>query len=244
MRLILYKASLPLVAALMLLFASTIPAFAQGTSAEANAETDTSVNMRPLQILHDTRAELKADARLELGGLKDEAGDIRTNARIELKNASSGPERRDIVREAGVELRANIKERLQVLFRTHLGSIMARLNAAIQHFDNIAVRIESRIEKLDEAGVDTATVETSLSTAVEANAAAETNVNALSSLVASVTDGSNAETVKAEIRAAIHKATASIKVAHRAFLDTAKQLSALVRASAEINSDASVDTGN
>ena len=229
---------------LALLLAGATTALAQGTSAEANVETDTSVNMRPLQILHDTRAELKADARLELGGLKDEAGDIRTNARIELKNASSGPERRDIVREAGVELRANIKERLQVLFRTHLGSIMARLNAAIQHFDNIAARIESRIEKLDEAGVDTATVETSLSTAVEANAAAETNVNALSSLVASVTDGSNAETVKAEIRAAIHKATASIKVAHRAFLDTAKQLSALVRASAEINSDASVDTGN
>ena len=227
---------------LALLLASASIAFAQEASAEANAETN--VKVRPLQILHETRVELKADARTELGGLKDEATGIRMDARIELKNASSGAERRDIAKDAAVELRANIKERLQVLFRTHLGSIMARLNAAIQHFDNIAARIESRIEKLNDAGVDTASVEASLRAAVEANATAEADVEALSTLASSVTETSNAETVKAEIRAAIQEATASIKAAHRAFLDTAKQLSTLVRASLEINSATSVDAGN
>ncbi|RJQ34896.1 hypothetical protein C4556_01265 [Candidatus Parcubacteria bacterium] len=229
---------------LTLLLASASIAFAQEASAEANAETETNVKIRLLQLLHDTRAELKADARTELGGLKNEATGIRTDARIELKNASSGAERRDVARQAGVELRANIKERLQVLFRTHLGSIMARLNAAIQHFDNIGARIESRIEKLNANGVDTTSVEASLETAVEANAEAEADVEALSTLASSVTETSNADRVKAEIRAAIQEATASIKAAHRAFLDTAKQLNALVRASLEINSEARVDTGN
>ena len=212
-------------------------------STEISAEVQTApLKTRPLQLLREKSMELKEKARTQVEDLKDEATEIRTNVRIDLKNASSGPERHDIVRDARTELKANLKERLQALFRTHLGSVIARLNIALQHFNNFVSRIESRIEKLQERGVDATSVEASLTVAVSAIATAEADVEALSSLVSSVTDASDTETVKAEIRATINKAVESVKAAHRALVATTKDLVALVRASATINSTTTVDT--
>ena len=119
---------------------------------------------------------------------------------------------------------------------------MRRMNAALNQFENIVTRIESRIEKLKARGVDTASVEASLSTSVGLVATAKVDVQALSTLVASVTESSDAASVKEQLRAAIDKATGSVKAAHRALLDTAKALSALVRVSAEAEASTSTET--
>ena len=234
-----------------LTFASLSVALAQEVSAEANVSAQVNLGAqgqrpRPLQLLHDTRMQLKANAGEELGGLKTDAKNFRMETRAEFKNASSGPERQGIRMEARAELKTNLKERMQVLFRTHLGSAIARFNAAIQHFENIVTRIESRIEKLKERGVNTASVEAELDLAVEAIGVAKVDVQALSSIGTSLSALSTVAEAKAAMRVALQKATASIKAAHKTLLETARELSTLVRASAstEINSGASVDTGN
>ena len=221
-------------------------------STEINAEVQaTPLKTRPLQLLREKSMELKDKARTQIQEVKDQTVDVRTNMQTDIKTATSAPVRRNIIQQAQdrlgelrdtqKELRGNLKERLQALFRTHLGSAIARFNAALRHFDNFVERIESRIEKLQARDVDTTSVETSLEVAVDAIAVATVDVEALSNIVSSVTDASNAETVKAEIRAAIAKAKNSVKAAHRALVATAKELVALVRASATINSTTTVD---
>ncbi len=174
-----------------------------------------------------------------------------TTIKERMKVASTSGERKNIIdtmrekkeglkdeRKAKME---NLKERIQMLARTHLGSSITRLSAAIRHFENIAERIESRLLKLSERGVETASVEASLETAISLTATAKTDVDALKALINSVTDASDPETIRAEIRAAIEKATASVKAAHEAFIKTARELSALVRVSGGINSTTTVD---
>lgn len=206
-----------------------------GASAEANVSVEATLPPKPnpLQII---RANLRENIK-----------EHRTEVLTDLKNATAGAERRGVMQDARddrAEFRANIKERLQTLMRTHIGWIIHRLNAALNHFDNIVTRIESRIEKLQARGVDTASVEASLLTATGLMATAEIDVQALSDLIDSVTPDSDPATVKAEIRAAIEKTTASVKAAHRALLATAKMLTELVRTSIEVHATSSVEVNN
>lgn len=246
-----------LITALMFVLGSASIAFAEDASVEVEAEasTDTQVGVppfqgkpRPLQILYDTRKELKDEAKGELKMLKQEGVEIRANTKAEFKAASSGPDRRDAIKEGRLEMKANMKERLQILFRTHLRNAMNRMETAIEHFENFVDRIESRIEKLKERGVVTTSIEAKLDVAVDAIARAEADISAFSSIASSTAEESTAEEVKEEIRAALNKAKESIKAAHRALIATVQELTAVVRANAganaEINSATTVDTNN
>src|SRR3989344_1824223 len=99
--------SLVLLSATLFALASTSFAFAQDVSTETNAPTNFNVGVppppnkpRPLQILHDKRLEVKNDARTQFGELKEQKMDIRANMKMNLKAATSGPLRHDIVRQA------------------------------------------------------------------------------------------------------------------------------------------------
>lgn len=217
----------PLLAALLII------SFAGIVRAQTSAEVDVEVKATtsgPLRLLNQKRLELKADIRTQY-----------EETREGWKSASTTDERRGLL-EDRKEFRENIKERLQVLVRTHIGSAIARLNAAIRHFERFTDRIESRITKLEERGMDTTSVEASLATAISLTATAKADVDALSTLVASVTAESDPETVKAEIRAAIQKAVESVKAAHKAFKETVRELAALVKASVEVEAEVDVNT--
>lgn len=252
---------LPLIAAAILGFTGIAYA-EEGSSGETGASADVTMTVRatttrprpmPLQIMQDKKAQLRGDIRDVRQEMRGDLKEERLETRVEMRNATSGDERRDIMRgsvedrkeirgEARLEIKGNIKERLQALVKTHVGAVIRRTNAALNQFENIVTRIESRIEKLKTRGVDTASVEASLSTSVGLIATAKVDVQALSTLVASVTESSDPASVKEQLRAAIDKATASIKAAHRALLDTAKALSALVRVSAEAEANTSTET--
>ena len=246
MQLTIQRLSVLLLLTLALIFASASTAFAEDVSAEASVSAEAKVEAgsggkpRPLQLLNNVRTNIKDKAQRELR-------EIKVETRADLKTASSSAEKRAILQDAKEgrkEIRGDMKERLQVLLRTHLGSAIARLNAAVRHFDNIIERIESRIEKLKDRGLDTASVEATLKVAMDAAAVAKVDVQALSSVGASITASSTAETVKTEIRTAVKKAMESVKVAHQALLKTSRELSALVKVSAQINSTTTVDTNN
>ncbi len=258
------KISLPPIALAILLGFTGMAYAEENSSGETSASAEVTMTVQatttrpkpgpmPLQVMQEKKGELRQrakDVRQEMrGDLKVE----RLETRVEMRNATTGAERRDIMKgsvedrkeirgEARAEIKGNIKERLQALVKTHVGAVMRRTNAALNQFDNIVTRIESRIEKLKARGVDTATVEASLSTSAGLVATAKVDVQALSTLVASVTESSDAASIKEQLRAAIDKATASVKAAHRALLDTAKALSTLVRASATAETSASVES--
>ena len=234
---------LPIALGMLFCLAGIAYAEENGSGTATVQATTTRPRPMPLQIMQDKKAQLRGDIRDVRQEMRGDLKEERLETRVEMRGATSGPERRDIMRgsvedrkeirgEARLEIKGNIKERLQALVKTRIGAVIRRTNAALNQFDNIIERIESRIEKLKARGIDTASVETSLATSVGLVATAKTDVGALSTLVASVTEASDPATIKEQLRVAIDKATASVKAAHRALLDTAKALSTLVRASA------------
>lgn len=237
--------SLPVAAvALILGIFGSVSAETVGVGTNVSVSATSEVRPRPLQLLHD-KLELQKKALVEIRSIRQDAKDFRADVRIDLKAASSGAGRRDVLKEARTEIKTGIKERLQVLARTHLGSAIARLNAATRNFDNLISRIGSRIEKLKARGVATASVEVSLATAVRLTATAKADAKALTDLIGSITDASDPATVKAQIRAAIDTATASVKAAHLALLKTARELSGLTpRVKAGAEATTTVDTNN
>ncbi len=253
---------LPLIAAVIFGLAGIV--YAEDGTAETSASAEVTMTVQatttrprprpmPLQVMQEKKAQLREGVR---GAVQDMRGDLKEEhleTRVEMRNATSGAERRDIMKgsvedrkeirgDARAEIKGNIKERLRALVKTHVGAAMRRMNTALNQFDNIIERVDSRIEKLKGRGIDTASVETSLSTSVGLVATAKADVQALSTLVESVNESSDAASVKEQLRAAIDKATASVKAAHRALLDTAKALSALGRASTQADTGTSAET--
>lgn len=227
---------------------------AQEVTAEADVEVSiqstTSTPRPPIRPLRpQPLMDLRDDARERIIELREGMQDRRIEVRAEMQSATSGEERRSIIREAredreemrdrAQEIRGNIKERLQALVRTHVGAVVKRSENALNMFDNLVNRMESRIDKLKERGADTASVEASLSSSVSLIATAKADLGALQTLVASVKESSDPATVKTQIRTAIEKVTASIKAAHASLLATARSLAQL---SASVSAE--VETGN
>lgn len=220
------------------------------TEIEVSVQSTSSTPRPPIRPLRpQPLMELREDARERIIELREGMQERRIETRTEIRNATSGEERRSIIKEVredreemrdrAQEIRGNIKERLQTLVRTHVGSVVKRSENALNMFDNLVSRMESRIDKLKERGADTASVETSLSSSVSLVATAKANLGALQTLVASVKESSDPATVKTQIRTAIEKVTASIKAAHASLLATARSLAQL---SASVSAD--VETSN
>ena len=106
-----------------------------------------------------TRAQVREEARQEIGDIKQEAqgqiNEVRTTARNQIE------ERKE--------------ETMRVVFSLQTRKVNSRLGATIERLENIASRVSSRIEKIKNAGGDTVEAEKSLAQAREsiANAKAE-----------------------------------------------------------------------
>lgn len=234
-------------------------AFAQdATEVGASAQTEVGAppppqgKPRPLQILHEKRVEAKQEAKTQWEDLKEQKMDVRADMKANLKTATSGPMRKDVLQKGKAQLEelrgqqkdaiGSMKERLQNLFRTHLGAAISRLNNATDRFDGFIARIESRIVKMQERGIDTSSAEASLEAAEGLVTIAKDNVSALSSLVSSVNDTDDPEAVRAEIRATLKTAMESVKAAHRALIAVVKELGTTAPSSSPtINNEASID---
>ena len=219
-------------------------ATAQETSASVGAEAEAGATVTGPQPL----IQLREEARTKLQDLRQNMQDQRIDLRIQMNAATSSNERRDIIeemRENREEARSDrqdaigsLKARVQALARTHIGSAIQRAENALNMFDNVVDRMESRIEKLRKAGIETATAEASLDASVKLVAKANADLAALKSAVDSVRDSSDAETVRIQIRAAIGQVTASVKAAHASLLETARVLAGIsANASADITTN-------
>ncbi len=203
----------------------------------------------------ETRADFRASAQ-------DKREEFRTELKEDMKNAATGT-RRDIMRGAiddrkelqkeikddRMQMRSEIKERKAALkdrikdaLKARLGSAITRLNNAMQQFDNLSARMQSRIDKLKANGAATATAESALSSAAILITTAKADISALQSLVNSASssaDDAAAETIKGQIKTAMEKATASVKAAHEGLRAVTKALSEI-----KVNATASTTITN
>ena len=104
-----------------------------------------------------------------------------------------------------------------------------RFGVALRQFDNLSARIQSRIDKLKNQGIDINAAESALNTAKTIIAQAKTDALALSDLVAQVNSASDAKALRAEVLAAVRKTNASVRAAHKALKAAGEALIILAR---------------
>ncbi|KKW36074.1 MAG: hypothetical protein UY81_C0033G0001, partial [Candidatus Giovannonibacteria bacterium GW2011_GWA2_53_7] len=167
-----------------------------------------------------------------------------TPPRPEVKNrmmGSSTPEkmneRMDAAKERMSERRDEVKTRMlekksEILKRMAKQSIV-RLRAAVERLSKLANRLEARIAKIKEKGVDTTKATSLLAIARTQITGATTAINeAEASIPAAATqadrsasDTTNLAPGKA-VREALHKAEVALKAAHKALVDAIVALKA------------------
>lgn len=243
----------------------TSVAFAQ--SADASAQAAINAGVLPPHPIQALRQEVKGMMQDEHAKAQQTRADFRAGVKADLQAASTSADKRAVlqdaregraamqagikderasvkadIKEKRAEIKADIKSRVQEFVRTHLNGALQRLNAATGMFDNVVSRIQSRIDKLKGKGVVTTSVETSLSSAMSAISVAKADTKALSDITASVNASSSPETVRSQMQAAIEKASASVKAAHKALIDTTAVLLSLVHSSANVQATTSTSS--
>lgn len=213
-------------------------AFAQDTVAPSGKPLPQNAREKA-QMMQEKRIDLKNTLKNVREDFKTQTKVLRQDTTGKLKEATSSAERRDILKNAREEKRvikderresaAAIKTQLKMLVRQHVGAISQRFAIALKQFDNTMTRIQSRIEKLKANGIDTSAADTLFESAKVAVAQAKSDVQALTDLVAQVSDTGDAKTVRAQVDTAVKKASASVKAAHSALESTAKALVKLAR---------------
>ena len=192
-----------------------------------------------IQTIRDKRAEIKIDIKDIRKDSKIELKDLRANTKENMKGATSSDVRREIKKDVRDERKGikderketvnAMKEQLKVLARQHGNAMGQRFGIAIKQFDKLVARIQSRIDKLKTAGVDTNSAELALNTAKLAIEQVKTDAKALSDLVAQINSVSDAKTLRAQVETAVKKVNGSIKSAHKALEAASKQLVSLAR---------------
>lgn len=252
--------ALILIALLPFLAVGIVSAQETGVEADTSTETITETQapapgtrptpMKPIDALRrakEVQQGINMDAR-------DARQGWRAETRAELQGAAPG-EKRDVMREAMPERMQIAKDRMasttglrakmKAAVQRHAGLIRERFTNAIAHLEKLMERVDSRIEKLSGAGVDVSAVVALQGDAEGAIADAKTNIEAVRSYMAGVTDESDRESVKEEIGSLVKAAQESIKEAHTAVRAVVKALVDLAKANKpapEVETNASTST--
>lgn len=170
-------------------------------------------------------------------GTKEKVIDLRGETKMLMKNASSGPERKDIMKghieerkgifDARKASSTDLHRKLRDLAHKHLRLAGERFRRALEHLHKIEERVGNRIEKLEGQGVDVSAAETALATASTAIVKAEADAKAVKDFVDGIADGSDPKTTREQVAALVKTANASLKAAHEALRKAVEALKAL-----------------
>lgn len=192
-----------------------------------------------IQNAQDKRADIKNAITNVREDAKEKRMDLQRASKDKIRAATSSDAKRDVVKDTRqnaktiIEARrastTPLKQELKELTRKHFAVSIQRFSIAIKQFDNLAQRIQSRIDKIKSTGIDTSSVEAALAAARSAIETARADAKAVSDIVAQVKDTGNARDVRREIETAVKKASANVKAAHKALSDAARALAGLGR---------------
>jgi|GEM_PF-2062578 len=222
----------PLLACILMAFFAT-PVLAQ-TAIEIEAAAAVDANVTPQPFMKPLDA-IKARAQQ----IKDGP---RPGMDVKVKAGMEGGARMDVLKERNASS-TEPRRGLKALLLTHGGVIKNRFRLAIEHMNNILQRMDSRLGKMADEGVDTSA---SAKLKVEAEVAvdkAEADAKAVADYVAGVDETDDRATVKTELAAKIRAAHQSMKAAHEAVRKAVKSLVDLAKAQKpKVDANASVET--
>ncbi|HEY4514451.1 MAG TPA: hypothetical protein VJH69_03975 [Candidatus Paceibacterota bacterium] len=195
--------------------------------------------VQTLQNIKAERTDIKSAIKDVRVDTQEKMEDLRLDTKTKIRVATSSEVRVDLIKNTRVEAKrileakkattTQMRLQLKALTRQHFGVTLNRYTIALKQFDNLATRIQSRIDKLKTGGVDVRAAESALTNARTAIEVARTDAKAVSDIVAAVVDTSDVRAVRREIAEAIGKANASIKTAHRSLGLAASTLAPLHR---------------
>lgn len=193
----------------------------------------------------EVRGEIREDRREFREGVASTSASMRTETRSALKNASTSEERREIredaredrrefredvastsasMRSENKEKREDLREKARELVVGRLKTVAQRFSGAIERFDQIKARIDSRIEKLAASGIDTSIAKTASDNAGRTIQAAKDAVSAARSTLDSATASENPKEQMESVKTAIQNATKAIKAANDSLKEAIRAL--------------------
>lgn len=227
----------PLVACILLAFFAT-PVMAEH-SAEFEAEGEAHVNLppppqKPLDMIKARALQIKQGAP----GMKAEV-ELHGDARVGMP----GPGERKGMEKERMGSSTPSGRGLKALVMMHGGVIKNRFHLAIEHMNNLLMRMDTRLGKMADEGIDTTST---AKLKVEAELAidkAETDAKAVADLVAGVDESSDRAAVRTELQTKMKTAQESLKAAHAAVMKAVRALVQLAKTNKpKAGADASVET--
>ena len=170
----------------------------------------------------------------------------RDEMRNKLKERASST--RENIEERRGEMRTRMQERRSDILKREAAQVIKRMHAAIDRFTKIADRIDSRITKMKEKGVDTGKAEASVAiarTKITEATAAVANAEASIASAADNADASASTTASSDagkpVREALQKARVAVEAARKALVEAVESLRANVKV--EIHATTTADAG-
>jgi hypothetical protein len=143
------------------------------------------------------------------------------------QNPNATPEAREERAENRAEIREDARIRLSENLQNRIinltENVTNRLSAVVARYENISARIDTRIEKLNTAGVDTTVAEERLNEAKTLIADAGSKIESLTSIGQALSGETPRESF-AQVRTEILEIRATLRSAHQALLDTVSLL--------------------
>ncbi len=165
-----------------------------------------------------TRGEKFGQKRDEIrASFKEKKDEVKTQ--IQEKRA----EIKTNIEERKGEKKIKLEERAKDRVTKILERVFGRFEAFVARYEGFATRIQSRIDKLDEKGVDTSEMKALLNTAEESLEDSVAEIAAAKDELDALVAG---ESSKEAIRAIVGEAKASLKETHAAFVAAVKSLKA------------------
>jgi chromosome segregation ATPase len=220
-------------------FGSSLEPTGSANVGTRNVQTENSANRIDDEIkskrqeIQNIRNEAKIKIRTEVETTKNQIRDLRaattssdkTKTELRKEAADLREQTREEVKKIKTETRENVREQRQIIKATivkeNLDKAIRRLKAAIERLDLIAKRIESRIKKFEEFGIE-------MTVPKEKMALAQSKLNEAKSKVEALPGVITGEEVLPEtivrLREMVADARDAIKEAHRLMVDAVNSM--------------------
>jgi Skp family chaperone for outer membrane proteins len=194
-----------------------------------------------VSVAGDVQAGLATDSATRRAEVMErvEAKRETVRERVEQKRAEIQQrmeERKEQMATRAAERRQRLAERKKALVRKFFSRMYRRFQAAVSRMERIADRIESRLGKMENRGIDVTTLRSDLAGARDDIGVAEGMLQGLEEKVEEALSSDDPKTAFEEVRDIVHETRAMLKEIHRKLVD-------IIVAMKGINTSVDADTG-
>ena len=169
------------------------------------------------------------------GALRDSASGQATGKRMMASGTPMSDERREKMEARKEEMREKMEERRSEMLERMSTQMITKLKAAVERFTKLGDRVDSRIAKMKEKGIDTTTAVANMVVARAKIAAASTAIasaeSSIAAAVAAIEETPTGDGIK-NVRSSLQVARTAIGEAHKALVAAISSLRANVKSEA------------